>query len=150
MGNAAMCKVCGSDKGLRTAGSLSNLDQNALPDYYCVEHFPVQPPLTLVRAHTWQVQQATGAPLNCSFFRRCLQIRRFWFTFLKQELWSRCQLSLLNPQLFLFWALFCWQDCHWKAAQLACSWYIFLFAMKGCVIWLIVLTSESILTGVFQ
>ncbi|XP_071368305.1 ankyrin-2-like [Centroberyx affinis] len=40
MGNAAMCKVCGSDKGLRTAGSLSNLDQNALPDFYCAKHVP--------------------------------------------------------------------------------------------------------------
>lgn len=44
MGNAAMCKVCGSDKGLRT-GSRSHLDQNALPDYYCEDHCPVQTPL---------------------------------------------------------------------------------------------------------
>uniref|UniRef100_A0A7N6A7Q6 Ankyrin 2 n=1 Tax=Anabas testudineus TaxID=64144 RepID=A0A7N6A7Q6_ANATE len=29
MGNTAMCKVCGSDKGLRTVGSLSNLDENS-------------------------------------------------------------------------------------------------------------------------
>ncbi|XP_078020975.1 ankyrin-2b isoform X7 [Epinephelus lanceolatus] len=52
MGNAAMCKVCGSDKGLRTTASLSNLDQNALPDYYCVKHFPVQPPLMLSDSNT--------------------------------------------------------------------------------------------------
>lgn len=52
MGNTAMCKVCGSDKGLRTAGSPAHLDHNALPDFYCMEHFPVQRPLILVRAHT--------------------------------------------------------------------------------------------------
>lgn len=57
MGNTAMCKVCGSDKGLRTAGSQTNLDQNALPEYYCVEHYPGQPPLMLVRAPHWQVQR---------------------------------------------------------------------------------------------
>ncbi|XP_033986775.1 ankyrin-2b isoform X1 [Trematomus bernacchii] len=45
MGNAAMCKVCGSDKGLRT-GSRSHLDQDALPDYYCEDHCPVQTPLS--------------------------------------------------------------------------------------------------------
>lgn len=73
MGNAAMCKVCGSDKGLRTTGSLSALDQNALPDYYCVEHFPVQPPLMLVRSHVGRCSrhfQATGAILKyclCGF-----------------------------------------------------------------------------------
>lgn len=52
MGNAAMCKVCGSDKGLRSTGSQANVDQNALLDYYCAEHFPVQSPLTLVRSYT--------------------------------------------------------------------------------------------------
>ncbi|XP_029310380.1 ankyrin-2b isoform X3 [Cottoperca gobio] len=52
MGNAAMCKVCGSDKGLMTAGSQSNLDQNAFPDYYCLEHFPVQPSLMLSDSNT--------------------------------------------------------------------------------------------------
>lgn len=51
MGNTAVCKVCGSDKGLRTAGSPAHLDLNALPDFYCMEHFPVQRPLILVRAH---------------------------------------------------------------------------------------------------
>ncbi|XP_036002058.1 ankyrin-2b isoform X32 [Fundulus heteroclitus] len=45
MGNAAMCKVCGTDKGLRTAGSQSDLDKNPLPEYFCPEHFPVQPSL---------------------------------------------------------------------------------------------------------
>ncbi|XP_035772220.1 ankyrin-2-like [Neolamprologus brichardi] len=52
MGNTAVCKVCGSDKGLRTTGSPAQLDQNALPDFYCMEHFPVQRPVILVRAHT--------------------------------------------------------------------------------------------------
>uniref|UniRef100_A0A4W6E9F5 Ankyrin 2 n=1 Tax=Lates calcarifer TaxID=8187 RepID=A0A4W6E9F5_LATCA len=50
MGNAAMCKVCGSDKGLRTAGSQSNLDQNPSPDYYCVEHFPSDSNTSFLRA----------------------------------------------------------------------------------------------------
>lgn len=50
MGNAAMCKVCGSDKGLRTVGTQSNQDKNALPEYFCVEHFPVPPTLMLVRS----------------------------------------------------------------------------------------------------
>ncbi|CAI5682349.1 unnamed protein product [Oreochromis niloticus] len=52
MGNTAMCKVCGSDKGLRTAGSPAQLDQNALPDFYCMEHFPVQRPLNLSDSNT--------------------------------------------------------------------------------------------------
>ncbi|XP_074479722.1 ankyrin-2b isoform X23 [Sebastes fasciatus] len=64
MGNAAMCKVCGSDKGLRTAGSLSNLDQNALPDYYCVEHFPVQPPLTLSDSNTSFLRAARAGNID--------------------------------------------------------------------------------------
>lgn len=70
MGNAAMCKVCGSDKGLRTTGSQSNLDQNALPDYYCAEHFPLQPPLMLVRTQVQPVVQlqATGTLLKCCFW----------------------------------------------------------------------------------
>ncbi|PWA16036.1 hypothetical protein CCH79_00018740 [Gambusia affinis] len=48
MGNSAMCKVCGTDKGLRTAGNQSNLDKNTLPEFYCPEHFPVQPSLMLL------------------------------------------------------------------------------------------------------
>lgn len=52
MGNTAMCKVCGSDKGLRTMASLSALGQNDLPDFYCEEHFPAWSPLVLVRGHT--------------------------------------------------------------------------------------------------
>ncbi|XP_039890538.1 ankyrin-2b isoform X7 [Simochromis diagramma] len=52
MGNTAVCKVCGSDKGLRTAGSPAHLDQNALPDFYCMEHFPVQRPLILSDSNT--------------------------------------------------------------------------------------------------
>lgn len=61
MGNTAMCKVCGSDKGLRTVGSLSNLDENAWPDYYCVDHFPVQPQLMLVR--TYSVRYNPNSPI---------------------------------------------------------------------------------------
>ncbi|XP_030286483.1 ankyrin-2b isoform X33 [Sparus aurata] len=64
MGNAAMCKVCGSDKGLRTTGSLSNLDQNALPDYYCVEHFPVQPPLMLSDSNTSFLRAARAGNID--------------------------------------------------------------------------------------
>ena len=77
MGNAAMCKVCGSDKGLRTAGSQSNLDQNALPDYYCAEHFPVQPPpLMLVRAHADRCSNRDAPEvLFLGYFRRVLQMR---------------------------------------------------------------------------
>ncbi|XP_035849607.1 ankyrin-2b isoform X7 [Sander lucioperca] len=64
MGNAAMCKVCGSDKGLRTAGSLSNLDQNALPDFYCVEHFPVQPPMMLSDSNTSFLRAARAGNID--------------------------------------------------------------------------------------
>lgn len=60
MGNTAMCKVCGTDKGLKTATSQTNLDPNASPEYYCEEHYPLQPPVTLVRA------LKTGAQLQCS------------------------------------------------------------------------------------
>lgn len=49
MGNAAMCKVCGSDKGLRTVETQSDQDKNDLPEYFCEEHFPAPPPLMLVR-----------------------------------------------------------------------------------------------------
>ncbi|XP_067436529.1 ankyrin-2b isoform X2 [Thunnus thynnus] len=64
MGNAAMCKVCGSDKGLRAAGSQSNLDQNALPDYYCVEHFPLQPPLMLSDSNTSFLRAARAGNID--------------------------------------------------------------------------------------
>ncbi|XP_051284948.1 ankyrin-2b isoform X5 [Dicentrarchus labrax] len=64
MGNAAMCKVCGSDKGLRTTGSQSNLDQNALPDYYCVEHFPVQPLLMLSDSNTSFLRAARAGNID--------------------------------------------------------------------------------------
>ncbi|XP_034712287.1 ankyrin-2b isoform X17 [Etheostoma cragini] len=64
MGNAAMCKVCGSDKALRTAGSLSNLDQNALPDFYCVEHFPVQPPRMLSDSNTSFLRAARAGNID--------------------------------------------------------------------------------------
>ncbi|XP_068569836.1 ankyrin-2b isoform X1 [Cebidichthys violaceus] len=64
MGNAAICKVCGSDKGLRTAGSQSYLDQNALPDCYCVEHFPEQPPLTLSDSNTSFLRAARAGNID--------------------------------------------------------------------------------------
>ncbi|KAM7377644.1 hypothetical protein PAMA_014109 [Pampus argenteus] len=59
-----MCKVCGSDKGLRTAGSQANLDQNALPDYYCVEHFPPQPPLMLSDSNTSFLRAARAGNID--------------------------------------------------------------------------------------
>ncbi|KAK7910231.1 hypothetical protein WMY93_014915 [Mugilogobius chulae] len=46
MGNTAMCKVCGTDKGLKAATSQTNLDQNAFPDFYCEEHYPKQETLS--------------------------------------------------------------------------------------------------------
>ncbi|XP_061566214.1 ankyrin-2-like [Cololabis saira] len=52
MGNAAMCKVCGSDTGLRTVWIQSDRDQNALPEYYCMEHFPAEPLLMLSDSNT--------------------------------------------------------------------------------------------------
>jgi len=58
-----MCKVCGSDQGLRTAASRSHQDHNALPNYYCVDHFSPM----LVRAHTGRCSQ--GAP-EVFFYRR--------------------------------------------------------------------------------
>ncbi|XP_047457155.1 ankyrin-2b isoform X24 [Mugil cephalus] len=64
MGNAAMCKVCSSDKGLRAVGSLSNLDQNALPDFYCMEHFPVQPPLMLSDSNTSFLRAARAGNID--------------------------------------------------------------------------------------
>ncbi|XP_042368568.1 ankyrin-2b isoform X1 [Plectropomus leopardus] len=64
MGNTAMCKVCGSDKGLRTAGSQSNLDQNAFPDYYCQEHFPLQPPLMLSDSNTSFLRAARAGNID--------------------------------------------------------------------------------------
>ncbi|XP_035531681.1 uncharacterized protein LOC118338487 isoform X3 [Morone saxatilis] len=64
MGNAAMCKVCGSDKGLRTTGSQSNLDQNAFPDYYCVDHFPVQPLLMLSDSNTSFLRAARAGNID--------------------------------------------------------------------------------------
>ncbi|XP_022603524.1 ankyrin-2 [Seriola dumerili] len=63
MGNA-VCKVCGSDKGLRTAGSLSNLDHNPSLDYYCVEHFPVQPPLMLSDSNTSFLRAARAGNID--------------------------------------------------------------------------------------
>nr|XP_046236221.1 ankyrin-2b isoform X5 [Scatophagus argus] len=64
MGNTAICKVCGTDKGLRTTGSQSNLNQYALPDYYCVEHFPVQPPLMLSDSNTSFLRAARAGNID--------------------------------------------------------------------------------------
>ncbi|XP_035482187.1 ankyrin-2b isoform X31 [Scophthalmus maximus] len=64
MGNTAMWKVCGSDKGLRTAGSQSDLDQNPASDYYCVEHFPVQPPLTVSDSNTSFLRAARAGNID--------------------------------------------------------------------------------------
>ncbi|XP_058480383.1 ankyrin-2b isoform X23 [Solea solea] len=65
MGNAAMCKVCGSDKGLRqAAGSQSNLDQNSPPDYFCVDHFPEQPPLTVSDSNTSFLRAARAGNID--------------------------------------------------------------------------------------
>ncbi|XP_069374508.1 ankyrin-2b isoform X20 [Paralichthys olivaceus] len=64
MGNTAMCKVCGSDKGLRTTGSQSNLDQNAAPEYYCEEHYPVQPPLTVSDSNTSFLRAARAGNID--------------------------------------------------------------------------------------
>nr|XP_040037965.1 ankyrin-2b isoform X2 [Gasterosteus aculeatus aculeatus] len=64
MDKSAMCKVCGSDKGLRTAGSQCHLDQNALPDYYCVEHFPEQPPLMLSDSNTSFLRAARAGNID--------------------------------------------------------------------------------------
>lgn len=114
MGNAAMCKVCGSDKGLRTVSSQVNLDQNALPDYYCVEHFPAQPPLMLVRAHTGRCSrqfQATGTlpeVLFLWYFGRCFADEVLRNSF-KQNLWK--PVSALTFKLFLFCSQSEWQGC---------------------------------------
>nr|XP_043877113.1 ankyrin-2b isoform X28 [Solea senegalensis] len=65
MGNAAMCKVCGSDKGLRqAAGSQSHLDQNSPPDYFCVDHFPEQPPLTVSDSNTSFLRAARAGNID--------------------------------------------------------------------------------------
>ncbi|XP_023201324.1 ankyrin-2 isoform X11 [Xiphophorus maculatus] len=64
MGNAAMCKVCGTDKGLRTAGNQSNLDKNTLPECYCPEHFPVQPSLMLSDSNTSFLRAARAGNID--------------------------------------------------------------------------------------
>ncbi|XP_034470960.1 ankyrin-2b isoform X3 [Hippoglossus hippoglossus] len=64
MGNTAMCKVCGSDKGLRTTGSQSNLDQNPAPEYYCVEHYPEQPPLMVSDSNTSFLRAARAGNID--------------------------------------------------------------------------------------
>lgn len=45
MGNAAMCKVCEAEKGLKANGSQPKMD-HALPesDYYCFEQHPEPEP----------------------------------------------------------------------------------------------------------
>lgn len=89
MGNTAMCKVCGSDKGLRTMASLSALGQNDLPDFYCEEHFPAWSPLVLVRGHTGRCSRrcwtASSSPQRSLMW--CFQ--RFLF-----QSWQCCELSL--------------------------------------------------------
>lgn len=109
MGNAAMCKVCGSDKGLRTVGSLSNLDQNALPDFYCMEHFPVQPSLMLVRSHAGRCSKdrATSGSRDApavDYFRKYVHMKRFLSKVFEAP-GRRCQLVHLNVELYLFWSL---------------------------------------------
>ncbi|XP_043953054.1 ankyrin-2b isoform X12 [Gambusia affinis] len=64
MGNSAMCKVCGTDKGLRTAGNQSNLDKNTLPEFYCPEHFPVQPSLMLSDSNTSFLRAARAGNID--------------------------------------------------------------------------------------
>ncbi|XP_027893606.1 ankyrin-2b isoform X23 [Xiphophorus couchianus] len=64
MGNAAMCKVCGTDKGLRTAGNQFNLDKNTLPECYCPEHFPVQPSLMLSDSNTSFLRAARAGNID--------------------------------------------------------------------------------------
>ncbi|XP_036072579.1 ankyrin-2b isoform X23 [Oryzias melastigma] len=64
MGNTAMCKVCGSEKGLRIVGNQFNQDQNALPDYYCVDHFPVEPSLMLSDSNTSFLRAARAGNLD--------------------------------------------------------------------------------------
>ncbi|XP_068164006.1 ankyrin-2b isoform X3 [Antennarius striatus] len=64
MGNTAMCKVCGSDKGLRTGGGRASLDHNALPEYYCVEHFPVVPPVMLSDSNTSFLRAARAGNID--------------------------------------------------------------------------------------
>ncbi|XP_008433106.1 ankyrin-2b isoform X21 [Poecilia reticulata] len=64
MGNAAMCKVCGTDKGLRTAGNQFNLDKNTLPEYYCPEHVPVQPSLMLSDSNTSFLRAARAGNID--------------------------------------------------------------------------------------
>ncbi|XP_016520728.1 ankyrin-2-like isoform X14 [Poecilia formosa] len=64
MGNTAMCKVCGTDKGLRTAGNQFNLDKNTLPEYYCPEHFPVQPSLMLSDSNTSFLRAARAGNID--------------------------------------------------------------------------------------
>ncbi|XP_075890000.1 ankyrin-2b isoform X4 [Nelusetta ayraudi] len=64
MGNTAMCKVCGSDKGLRTMASLSALGQNDLPDFYCEEHFPAWSPLVLSDSNTSFLRAARAGNID--------------------------------------------------------------------------------------
>ncbi|XP_024912992.1 ankyrin-2b isoform X8 [Cynoglossus semilaevis] len=64
MGNAAMCKVCGSDKGLRTLGSQSNPDLKSPPEYYCPDHFPVQPALTVSDSNTSFLRAARAGNID--------------------------------------------------------------------------------------
>lgn len=111
MGNTAMCKVCGSDKGLRTMASLSALGQNDLPDFYCEEHFPAWSPLVLVRGHTgrcsrhcWTVSTSSRRSLLWCFesFFSELAVLRAVVGRMYARLSNRCQLFPAPSQLFLF------------------------------------------------
>ncbi|KAM9836590.1 ankyrin-2b [Aulostomus maculatus] len=64
MGNAAMCKVCGSHKGLQSAESHPNLDQNTPPDFYCVQHFPLQPLVILSDSNTSFLRAARAGNID--------------------------------------------------------------------------------------
>ncbi|RVE60131.1 hypothetical protein OJAV_G00177840 [Oryzias javanicus] len=64
MGNTAMCKVCGSEKGLKIAGNQFNQDQNVLPEYYCVDHFPVEPSLMLSDSNTSFLRAARAGNID--------------------------------------------------------------------------------------
>lgn len=76
MGNTAMCKVCGSDRGLRTVASLSALGQSDLPDFYCEEHFPAWSPLVLVRGHAGRRRLLSALMFSKIFFYKLADGRR--------------------------------------------------------------------------
>lgn len=96
MGNTAMCKVCGSDRGLRTMASLSALGQNDLPDFYCEEHFPARSPLVLVRGHAGRCSRHCWTA-SCSPQR---SLMFFLFCFFKL---ADCTSDFLSAVSFFFY-----------------------------------------------